>query len=197
MTAAIEIDRQVEKSLSEFEDTYDITRACLSREDTAELNFEQWASTFWQFFQLVDATKLEFLMKFYEQRSEIVHTVVGFLKTAKTDTVDIEPWPVAPSFPEPVSHACVEFCDSHGLNSILRMCLKKVREIFSNITRVYAELDHFRDDEPGDIGHIVIRVEVESNQPTALAEYDKWVNWVILEIPPEQRNFFTLTVRRV
>ena len=117
--------------------------------------------------------------------------------TPRKDTVDVEPWPVSPKFPESVSKACVEFCDSHGLNDALKICLEKIREIFSKVKNLYTELDYFRDDEPGDIGHVVIRLEVESDQENALKEYDAYVDWMIENISASDSNFFTLTVRRV
>jgi len=97
----------------------------------------------------------------------------------------------------PITQDCKEFCESRRLSSILGEYLTKVKKVFSNIVSLSAEMDYFMDDDSADEGHIVLRVEVVSDQKTALAEYDKWVYWVISSIPVEQRGFFTLAVRRV
>jgi hypothetical protein len=98
---------------------------------------------------------------------------------------------------ESITAECKKFCESHGLSSILGEYLTKVKKVFSNIVNLSADIDYFLDDESADEGHIVLRVEVVSDQKTALAEYDRWVDWVIRRIPVEQRDFFTLAVRRV
>jgi len=132
-----------------------------------------------------------------EERSEITSGIIRILTSQKEDTVDVEPWPLLPKFPVPVSDACKEFCDSHGLNSVLRTCLEQARHAFSNIRNLYAELDYFRDNEPEDVGHIVIRPEVKSDQKSALSQYDAWVDWMIANIPASETNFLTLTIKRV
>jgi len=96
-----------------------------------------------------------------------------------------------------VSKECLEFCDSRGLASVLADCLKRVRGLFSNIANVSAELDYFRDGEGEDTGHVVIRVEIKSNQRMALREYDRWVCWMASCVAPSHSAFFTLTVKRV
>jgi len=84
-----------------------------------------------------------------------------------------------------------------GLNSVLAKCLVKVKEIFSDIEKLSAELDYFRDNQEEDSTHIVIRVEVNSAQQTALREYDRWTSWMAKNVAPNDSEFFTLTVRRV
>jgi len=96
-----------------------------------------------------------------------------------------------------ISAQCKNFCESRGLSSVLAEYLTKAKEVFSNIVNLSADIDYFMDDESADEGHIVLRVEVVSDQKTALTEYDRWVDWVISSIPVEQRGFFTLAVRRV
>jgi len=100
-------------------------------------------------------------------------------------------------FAAPVSQECKKFCDLRGLNSVLAKCLVKVKEIFSNIEKLSAELDYFRDNQEEDSTHIVIRVEVSSNQKTALRNYDRWTCWMAKNVTPNDSEFFTLTVRRV
>jgi len=108
-----------------------------------------------------------------------------------------ETGPSIEEFAAPVSQACKEFCDLRGLNSVLAKCLVKVKEIFSNIVGLSAELDYFWDEGIEDSTHVVIRIKVSSDQKTALSEYDSWVNWIIQNISPNESNFFTLTVQRI
>lgn len=96
-----------------------------------------------------------------------------------------------------VSKECLEFCYSRGLSSILANCLKRVKDIFSNIVELSAELDYFRDDQAEDVPHVVIRVEVNSDQETALQEYDQLVCWMAEHVAPSETDYFTMTVKRV
>ncbi len=111
-----------------------------------------------------------------------------------TGTLD---WPVAIEFDGIATLACIEFCNSHGLISFLRQYYSQINRIFPNAKKTYAELDCFEDNESEDVGHVVMRVEVESDQETALREYDLWIDWVIENIAPYYSSFFTLTVKRV
>lgn len=196
MTHASKITREIRRSLDELEDAHNAGKVAIRSGGTTDFGFEEFGNTFVIPFELDDPEKLRLLSRFCEEKSQITCSIVKFLTTPKEDTVDVEPWPVAPKFAEPVSDVCVEFCDSRGLNSVLRTCLEQVRETFSNIRNLYAELDHFRDDEPEDIGHVIIRLEVESDQKTALKEYDACVDWMVGNIAASDSNFFTLTVRR-
>ena len=96
-----------------------------------------------------------------------------------------------------ITTECLEFCKNYKLQNLLSKCLCEVTDIFSNITRLNAEYDYFRDEESEDSGHIVIRVEVSSDQQIALRDYDKWVDWIVENLTAKQRKFFTLTIRRV
>ena len=185
MTYASEITREVRRSLDELEDADNIGKVAIRTYGTADISSGEFEGTF--VIYLDDLEKLNLLSNIYVRSS----------MTPRKDTVDIEHWPVSPKFPESVSKACIEFCDSHGLNDVLRMCLKQVRETFPNIRNLCAELDYFRDDEPEDIGHAVIRLEVESDQKNALKEYDAYIDWMVENIAASDSNFFTLTVRRV
>jgi len=106
-------------------------------------------------------------------------------------------WRTDYSFSAEVSPECREFADSAGINDVLETCLTKARKVFSKVTGLYAELDQFQDDDPEDDGHVVIRVEVESDQDTALREYDRWVDWITGYLSPESSNRFTLTIKRI
>lgn len=197
MTSAIKITSEVKRSLRGLKGAHDIGKVGIAAEGTADLNLGELIHTFETLSYFDAPEKLRLLSKICEEKSEITSGIVSLLTTWEKDTIDVEPWPVAPKFSEPVSDACIEFCDSRGLNDVLRICLEQARGTFSNIRNLYAELDHFRDDEPEDIGHVIIRLEVESDQETSLKEYDACVDWMVGNIAASDSNFFTLTVRRV
>lgn len=133
-----------------------------------------------------------------KEEDEIVIKIIRVLIQPKWQKgTTQESWPIAPKFPEPVTDICTEFCDSHSLNPVVRRSLTKARELFSNIKNLYAELGYFRDDESEDSGHVVIRVEVDSDQGTALNEYDNWTNWMVENISPRDSNHITITVKRI
>jgi len=113
----------------------------------------------------------------------------------KTDSTSS--WPKEYKFSEQVSDPCLEFADCHGLNETLEQCFHAVRMLFSKIRSLSAYLDQFRDEEPEDTGHIVIKVEVESIQRIALREYDSLVEWMIHNLTPKECARITLTVKRV
>jgi hypothetical protein len=96
-----------------------------------------------------------------------------------------------------ISQECIEFCHTKGLISVRDDCLRKAREVFSNIEKLYAELDNYQDDESEDSEHVVIRLEVTSNQQTMLDQYDRMVSWMAENIAPKDSGYFTLTVERL
>ena len=167
-------------------------------EDVTNFSFEQLQNILVDSGDLDESEKLELLRRIYEEEyEEEDRRIIRSLITPKWRTTAQEAWPVAPEFPEPVSDACVEFCDYRGLNLVLIKCLKQARKIFSNIKNLYAELDYFKDDEAQDIGHVVIRLEVGSDQGTTLDEYDAWVDWMVNSINPNDSAFLALTVKRI
>ncbi len=97
----------------------------------------------------------------------------------------------------PVSKACETFCDSLGLRPTLAKCLKQAQDVFSNIVEVSVDVDYFRDVQAEDVPHVVIRVKVNSDQQTALQEYDQLVCWMASQMSPSDSQLFTITVRRV
>ncbi|MCK4819587.1 hypothetical protein KA005_27715, partial [bacterium] len=182
MTSTITITTDIEKSLGELKAAPDISKLGMITESTADLNFGELRNTFVISFGLDNPEKLRLLNKIFKEKSKITSGIIRILMSQKENTIDVEPWPLVPKFLEPVSDVCIEFCDSHGLNPVLRTCLKQTRQIFSNIKNLYAELDYFRDNEPEDVGHVVIRVEVKSDQETALNQYDSWVDWMVANL---------------
>lgn len=93
--------------------------------------------------------------------------------------------------------ACIKFCNSHRLISVLNSCLDQASLTFSNIKDLSADLDYYEDDESEDTGHIVIRVDVCADQKTALDEYDAWLDWFVENVDDKNRSLITLTNQRV
>jgi hypothetical protein len=127
-----------------------------------------------------------------EYQAQIVQQMLIPKKEETTST-----WPEEYKFSEPVSDACLEFADCHGLNEVLEQCFHAVRMLFSKIESLSADLDRFRDEDTEDIGHIVIKVKVGSSQRVAMREYDSWVEWLIRNLTPSECTRITLTISRV
>jgi len=141
-----------------------------------------------------DLLNVETDYRVIDEVKRIVHRIWGSYSTETASVRDVREIPdVLP----PCSQACEEFCDSLGLRSVLVNCLEKTKKTFSNLINLSVELDHFRDDQAENAPHVVIRVEVHSNQETVLREYDQFVCWMSAEIPQSESHHFTITVRRV
>jgi len=91
---------------------------------------------------------------------------------------------------------CVEFCNSHGLIPDLEKCMSEAKILFSNIQSLSAEYDCFDQDEYEEDGHVVIRIEVGSDQETAFKEYDTFTNWMLDNINDDNLDSFVVTVHR-
>ena len=128
---------------------------------------------------------------------DIIRRVKDFFEESNptTDTKSIRE--LENSVFKTVSKECLEFCDSRGLNSILADCLKRAKDIFSNIVELSAELDCFRDDEGESSEHVVLRLDVSSDRQTALQDYDRMVCWMAENVAPSESDYFTITVKRV
>ena len=131
----------------------------------------------------------------YRIMDNIGQRVSHFIKSVITDTICISELEIP--IIESVSKECLEFCDSHGLTSILADCLSKAKELFTSRIKISADLDYFREDQAENNPHVVIRVEVSSDQQTAIGEYDQFVCWMATEISPSDSQHFTITVKRV
>jgi hypothetical protein len=127
-----------------------------------------------------------------EHQAQIAQQILITKKAESTSA-----WPEEYKFSERVSDACIEFADCHDLNEILERCFHAIRMLFSEIMSLSADLDQFRDEEPEDTGHIVIKIEVKSSQRIALREYDSFVEWMIHNLTPKECARITLTVKRV
>jgi len=96
------------------------------------------------------------------------------------------------------SDSCIDFCNSLGIINLLRTVFQQIRQTFSNVQHLCADVDYFDDDEgEEDIQrYIAISLEVTSSQETVFEEYDQWTNWLIEELSPEEITYFSLTFRR-
>jgi len=132
-----------------------------------------------------------------EQNDEVIRSTIRFFVKPKWETTVQEDWPIADEFEDVASNACIDFCNSRGLINDLRNCLQQIDIVFSNVQNVSAEYDCFDADEYEEEGHIVLRVEVSSDQETAFREYDVLTNWMLENIKDENLDFFILTVSRI
>ena len=88
--------------------------------------------------------------------------------------------------------------ESRDLVSTLDSCLIKARNAFSNIESLYAELSFFeKDEDVEDTAHVVIRLEVESDQATAFAEEDIWDKWFLDNVDVRERSLIIFIVDRI
>jgi hypothetical protein len=193
MTSTADQTIQLEKPLEGLMSTQDIIKADIGIVSTAGWNFAQIHGPVRTFVTSYIPAQVTLLC----EAARILGGIAIYLVTPKSDTGIVANWPVGIEFEGVATDACVEFCDSRGLLGVLRKCLNQARIVFSTIAHLSAELDFFRDEEIEDSTHVVIRIEVNSDQRTALSEYDSWVNWVIQNISPDDSNFFTLTVHRM
>lgn len=97
---------------------------------------------------------------------------------------------------ETIAIECMRFCESHNLLKTFKRCLQEAKEIFKPVQKIQAEFCFYQDDDTDDVGHIVIRLEVESERNIVRAQKKAWLEWFIGNIDPEERSFFNLVVRR-
>ena len=125
---------------------------------------------------------------YYEARTEIVSTITAPQGDTKTEERHIVGWEV-----EDIAR---QFCGSRGLIPDLIACLNEAETIFSNLRSLVAEYDCFHADDYEEEGHIVIRAAVDSDQETALRDYDALNEWMLDNISDDNLDFFVVTVRR-
>jgi hypothetical protein len=197
MASTVAQKQQLEQPLRELENAFNIMRANIELANTVESGFAPPQRMLRTFSILYTWDQTAALCIIGENEVRIVTEIAPYLKASIDDTRVEASWPVAKEFEGLATDVCVEFCNSRGLLGVLRRYLNQARVVFSNRAHLSAELDFFRDEEIEDSTHVVLRVEVNSDQEAALEEYDRWVRWVVANIPPSHSQFFTLTVRRV
>lgn len=124
--------------------------------------------------------------------------VLDGLTTSEIDETTIaEEWPIALEFNDWASDDCVEFCNSHGLIDDLRKCRRALNDIFSNINKSIAELDYHQEMDVDDEGHVVIRLEIQSDRKIYRKEYNSWVSWMVDNLNDASRISISLAISRL
>lgn len=139
----------------------------------------------------------ELLAVAYQVRNQFSKVVNGLTTLETEETTVAEEWPIALEFNGWASDDCIEFCNSHGLINDLRKCKRALNAIFSNINVSIAELDYYQEIGVNDEGHVVIRLEIESDRKTYRKEYNSWVRWMVDNLSDVSRMFFSVSIDRL
>jgi hypothetical protein len=110
---------------------------------------------------------------------------------------DVAEWPVVHEFDGLASGECVNYCNSQGIIDDLRILLSKAKIAFSCLETVFADLSHFQDEGGDELGHVVLRITVRSDQENTLREYDDWIEWEINSIRTENSLYFTTMIHQL
>ena len=190
MTRTRELERQLKNSLGELENAHKISTVGMWAEDASELNLEELKDTLSPLFVREDFKELILLA--YKEYSHTKKEIVWSLTRAQTKTTVEEDRPVTWE----VEDIAKEFCKTYGLIPDLIGCLNQAEIVFSNIQSLVAEYDCFHADDYEEEGHIVIRVEISSDQETAFREYDAFNDWMLENISDDNLEYFVVAVRR-
>lgn len=133
----------------------------------------------------------------HKVRNQFSKVVNGLTTLETNETTVAEEWPIALEFNGWASDDCIEFCNSHGLINDLRKCKRALNAIFSNINVSIAELDYYQEIGVNDEGHVVIRLEIESDRKTYRKEYKSWVRWMVDNLSDVSRMFFSVSIDRL
>jgi hypothetical protein len=164
------------------------SRGATDSKDTIDYSYYRALQSFWGTYKSWVQMQLpEFCEEYFKKA----------LKNYITKENGTDKWLVTFEFEGIADDACIEFCNTHGLISDLRKCINEAKYMFSNMQRLVTEYDCYPIDEYEEEGHIVIRVEVDSDQNTAFREYDKFIGWMLNEIADDNLGFFVLTVNRI
>jgi len=190
MTVTAEIARELKDSLEELQNAYDTNKAGMWAPHATDLNVEQLKDALSVFFVREGIPQVILLA--YKEYSDTKKKIVRSLTREQIDTSIQEEPPVTWE----VEEIAKEFCKVHGLIPDLIRCLNQAETIFSHIQSLVAEYDCFHADDYEEEGHIVIRIEVASDQETAFDQYDTLNDWMLENISDDNLDFFVLTVRR-
>lgn len=190
MAVKAEIGRGLEDSLGELQNAYDISKAGMWAPDSTDFDVGQLEDTFPVFF--VREGIQQAILLTYKEYSDTKREILWSLSKEEIDTSIEE----EPTVTWKVEQIAKRFCKDHGLIPDLIRCLNRAEGMFSNIQSLLAEYDCFHADDYEEEGHIVIRVEVDSDQETALSEYDALNGWMLDNISDDNIDFFVVTVRR-
>jgi hypothetical protein len=191
MSEATTITPELKNSLDALENAHNITRIGAWLEDTTHREFGEYVIITSDLYNWAGAKYLYKNAKVYcDIAAEVIKSHLIQDKGTEED------WPVTSEFEGMADDACVGFCNSHGLLPDLRKCLSEANNIFLDLQNLTAEYDCFPADEYEEDGHIVIEVEVSSDQDTAFREYDAYTDWLIDNISDDNLKYFVVTVRR-
>ncbi len=133
----------------------------------------------------------------HQVRNHFSMVVNGLITIETNEETVAEEYPEALEFKGWATDDCIEFCNSHGLIDDLRKCRKALNDIFSNIINSIAEVDHYQEIDVDDEGHVVIRLEIESDRKTYREEYKTWVRWMVNNLSDGSRILFSLSIDRL
>lgn len=139
---------------------------------------------------------LEQIMRELEENSFVMRSIVYVGKIGIGEERTDE-WPVTAEFYGIADDSCIEFCNAHGLISDLRKLINKAKEAFSKRQKISAEYDRFPADEFEEEGHVVLKIDVSSDQDTAFREYDEFTDWIYDNVNDDNQDFFILSVNRL
>ncbi len=190
MTVKAEIAHELKHSLDELQNAYNISKAGMWAPDSTDFSMEQLKDTISVSF--VREGIQQVIVLIYKEYSDTKKEIVRSLTKEQIDTSICE----EPSVTWKVEEIAKEFSKAHGLIPDLIRCLNQAENTFSNIQSLVAEYDCFHADDYEEEGHIVIRIEVASDQETAFDQYDALNDWMLENISDDNLDFFVLTIRR-
>jgi hypothetical protein len=191
MTVGTRTGRQLKDTLDGLENALTLSKIGIWAEDTTEPSSGRRENTFCSSFEWDDLKQM--LLLAYKGYYDTKREIVWFLTTLQEATTVEKNRPLTWEIEE----IAKEFCKTHGLIPELVKCLNQVESIFSNIQSLVAEYDCFHVEDYEEEGHIVIRVDVRSDQDTAFREYDALNQWMIENISDGSLECFVLTVSRI
>jgi len=145
----------------------------------------------------VPETDKEYLTLSKQLRGQLSKVIDGLTTSEPQDTTVAEEWPVSLEFSGWASDDCIEFCNSHGLVEDLRKCRKTLNDSFTNIKNSLAEIDYYQDDAVDDEGHVVLRLEIESDRKTYRKEYNSFVSWMVDNLSDQNRMLISISIDRL
>lgn len=89
----------------------------------------------------------------------------------------------------------VDFIAQHNLGNTCFLILLNMMKIYSKLVSIEIELDYWQDGGD-DEGHLVFNIVLESDQETALKDYNDYVTWEVTNIVPDDCVLCAMTIER-
>jgi hypothetical protein len=191
MTDITELGQLLITPLNELENAYNINRERMWAEVATDAKSDQIESTFYSITladELQDLVVLAY-KQYHDQKREIVRSLTTPTNDTTSEEERLVTWKV--------EDIAAEFCRTKGLIPDLIACLNQAEIGFSEIESIVAEYDCFHSDDYEEEGHIVIRIDVNSNQDTAFKEYEDYNGWMLENTGDKGLEYFIVTVRRL